>query len=355
MLGLELFIATRVPMSLIVLTAGLVLGLALAGFLYQWVGARRDRARFTGDGRWVDIGNGRRLYLIEKGAGGQTVVFESGIAATNLNWFRIQEAVSTFTATASYDRGGLGWSSPCRSARTPANIAAELHAMLERAGIKPPYVLVGHSFGGLVMRRFALSYPDEVASLVLVDPMRCEEWPPMNPSKQAEVDRGNRLSTYAIPIARVGLARLAVTSLLRRSGRTSRVLAGAGGDGARHVLGRVREEIGKMPREVWPIVAAHWSRPDFYAGMRHHVKAVPDSVREMQVAEPIRDIPVLVLTPDKSKPLSDNCLRQIGDNVRQVIVPQSGHWIHLDQPDRVIDSLRTVVESVCAEPIAVTS
>jgi pimeloyl-ACP methyl ester carboxylesterase len=344
-------------MNLIVLSAGFVFGLVLVGFLYQWFGARRDRLRFTGDGRWVDIGAGRRLYLIEKGACGQghTVIFESGIAATNLNWFRIQQAVSCFTATASYDRGGLGWSSPCRSARTPANIAAELHAMLEQAGIKPPYVLVGHSFGGLVMRRFALLYPDEVASLVLVDPMRCDDWPPVNPSRQADVDRGNKLSGYAIPIARVGLARLAVTSLLRGSGRTSRVLAGAGGHGARHVLGRVREEIGKMPREVWPVIAAHWSRPDFYAGMRDHVKSVPDSVREMQDAEPIRSIPVLVMTPDKSKPLSDECLSRIGENVMQVIVPQSGHWIHLDQPDRVIDSLRTVVEAACTQPVAVTT
>ncbi|MGO9938751.1 MAG: alpha/beta fold hydrolase [Terracidiphilus sp.] len=342
-------------MILLVLSTSLIFGLIVTGFLYQWIGGRRDRVRFTSDGRWVDIGNGRRLYLIEKGTGGRTVVFESGIAATNLNWFRIQQAVSSFTATASYDRGGLGWSSPCRSARTPANIAAELHTMLQRAGIKPPYVLVGHSFGGLVMRRFALSHPDEVLSLILVDPMRCEEWPPVNPSQQAAVDRGDRLAGIAIPVARLGVARLATTSLLCRSGRMSRWLAGAGGGGAQHVLGRVREEIGKMPREIWPIVAAHWSRPDFYAGMRQHVKAVPDTVREMRNAPPIRDIPILVLTPDKSKPLSDECLRRIGENVRQVIVPQSGHWIHLDQPDRVIDWVRTVVEEACSQPLALTT
>ena len=88
------------------------------------------------------------------------------------------------------------------------------------------------------MRRFALNYPDEVASMVLVDPMRIEEWPPLNPDKQSELDRGRKLFRFAIPIARIGVARLAVTSLFLRSGRTARHLAGAAGNGGLHVLDR---------------------------------------------------------------------------------------------------------------------
>jgi pimeloyl-ACP methyl ester carboxylesterase len=322
---------------------GLVAALAATGFLYQWLGSHYDRMRYASRGRWIDIGGGRRFYLLEKGSGGPTVLFESGIAATNLNWFHIQEQVSQLANTASYDRGGLGWSSPSRTARTPVNIALELHEMLDGAGIKPPYILVGHSFGGLVMRRFALLYPEEVASVMLVDPMRCEEWPPLDPTKQAMLDRGLKLSSYAIPIARLGLARLAVTSLLCRSGRIAERLAGAAGEGGMHVLGRVKGELNKMPQEVWPIVAAHWSRPGYYAGMRSHVEAVPDTVREMQDSEPIRGIPVLLLTPGKSSPLSEDCLRRIGDNVKQVIAPASAHWIHLDEPELVIDSILEMV------------
>jgi pimeloyl-ACP methyl ester carboxylesterase len=74
----------------------------------------------------------------------------------------------------------------------------------------------------------------------------------------------------------------------------------------------------------------------------------------MQDAEPIRDIPVLLLTPGKSTPLSDAHLRLIGDNVHQVIAPTSAHWIHLDQPDLVIDSIREMVMAVTAEPVAVS-
>jgi pimeloyl-ACP methyl ester carboxylesterase len=342
-------------MQVMLWLVGLAAALIGVGFLYQWIGGHRDRRRFAGNGRWVTIGPGYKLYVLEKGSKhstGPTVIFEAGIAATNLNWFHIQETVARFSGTASYDRGGLGWSSPCRTARTPGNIAIELHDMLQGAGIKPPYILVGHSFGGLVMRRFALLFPDEIASVLLVDPMRCEEWPPMNPNRQAELDRGTKLSGFAIPIARFGLARLAVTSLLCRGGLIAEQLAGVAGHGGRHVLGRVTNEVGKMPSEVWPIVAAHWSRPGYYRGMRNHVAAVPDSVREMLTTEPIHSIPVLVLTPGKSTPLSAENLDRIGDNVQQVIAEDSAHWIHLDEPDLVIDSIREMVVAATPEAVA---
>lgn len=342
-------------MQLLLWIAGSTATLIGVGFLYQWTGGHRDRRRYSGTGRWITIGRKCKLYLLEKGSresGGPTVIFEAGIAATNLNWFHVQETVARFAGTASYDRGGLGWSSPCRTARTPGNIAVELHDLLQCAQIKPPYILVGHSFGGLVMRRYALLFPEDVASVLLVDPMRCEEWPPLNPSKQAELDRGKRLSRVAIQIARCGLARLAVTSLLCRGGRIAQRLAGVAGNGGRHVLGRVTKEVGKMPSEVWPIVAAHWSRPGFYAGMRSHVEAVPDTVREMQNAEPILGIPVLLLTPGNTIPLSAERLGRIGDNVHQLIAEKSAHWIHLDEPDLVIDSIHEMVLTASHEAVA---
>lgn len=341
-----MFIAVSIVLFVVVL--------ALAGFLYQYSGGRHDRDFYSREGRFVSIGRGAKLYLFELGTGEPTVVMESGVGATHLNWRHIQETVAQFAGTVSYDRCGLGWSSACQSARTPARIAGELERMLEAAGYKPPYILVGHSFGGLVMRRFALLYPDKVAGVVLIDPMRCEEHPPLDASKQAELDKGKKMIRYAMPITQCGLARLAVKLLFRHAGKLPVQLAGTAVPNGKYAIDRITTEVRKMPRVVWPIVAAHWSRPGFYRGLRSHLDSIPDSVREMHMAEPIRGTPVTVMTPGTATLLNENQLDQIGDNVRQVIAPESAHWIHLDEPHLVIDAIRGMVSTVAAEALTIS-
>jgi pimeloyl-ACP methyl ester carboxylesterase len=321
------------------------------GVLYQLIGSRRDRRRYS-DGRWISIGPRRKLYFFERGTGEPVVLFESGIGATHLNWRYIQEAIADFTSTVSYDRGGIGWSTACRSPRTPSNIAPEFREALRRAGIEPPYILVGHSFGGLVMRRFALLYPDDVAAVILVDPMRCEEWPPLNPAKQSQLDLGQRLIRCALPVTRCGVARLLVSLLFCRAGKLSDQIVGAAGAHPRHVLDRVKTEVRKMPRAVWPAVAAHWSSPRFFAGVRSHLQAIPDTVREMNAADPICGTPVTVLTPCNASPLSQQDLDRIGDCVQQVIAKKSEHWVHLDEPELVIDSIRGMVTASLSATVA---
>ena len=322
-----------------------------AGVLYQRLGDWRDRRRYAA-GRWVTIGNGARLYLFEMGAGEPTVLFEAGIGATHLNWRAIQESVADSSRTVAYDRCGLGWSSRCRTARVPGNIAVELHQMLHRAGFKPPFILVGHSFGGLVMRRYALLYPDEVAGVVLIDPMRCDQWPPLDPSKQSQIDLGRRLIRFAVPVASCGLARLMVTLLFCRASQLSDQIVGAAGRHKRHVLTRIKTEVRKMPRATWPAVASHWSRPGFYAGIRSHISSIPETVTEMDGLEPIRNIPITVLTPANASPLSQDHLDRIGGCTQQIIARNSDHWIHLDEPDLVTDSIRAMVAAAVAETAA---
>jgi len=205
------------------------------------------------------------------------------------------------------------------------------------------------------VRRYALNYPDEVAGVVLVDPMRCEEWPPLDPSKQSQINLGRRLIRYAVPIAFCGVTRLAVRSAFRHAGHP-RVNCGTPLKiGGRHVIQRIKQEVSKMPREVWPVVAAHWSRPSFYSGMRSHISSIPDTVREMHQADPIREIPVCVLTPRTSKPLSETCLHSIGTNVQQVIAEASEHWIHLDEPELVISAIRQMVTAATPETAGVNA
>ncbi len=319
----------------------------IVGFLYQWFGSRYDRRRFLRLGRLVDIGERRRLFMMETGeVVGPSVIFESGIGATSQNWAKIQEAVSEFAHTVSYDRLGLGWSTPAVSERIPSKVVEELRAMLQAAGIAPPYLLVGHSFGGLVVRYFAAEYPDEVVGAVLVDAMRTDEWPPVDESQRKLLDRGVQLTQWGVAVAYSGLARLTTTSFFRRSGRFTNLFTRA--TGGHNVLERVTSELNKMPPAVWPIVAAHWSNPAYFRGMTAHIQGVPGTVTEMLDATPIVGIPVVLLTPGHPKAISPADLQKIGPEAEQLIAEKSGHWVHLDEPELVIEQIREMITAIRA-------
>jgi len=107
---------------------------------------------------------------VRGGQGNPTVIFESGLGGKIADWDKVRPAVDKFASTFCYSRAGYASSDePPPGPRTPADIADDLHVLLERAGIKPPYVLVGHSLGGMSMRVFAIKHPSEVVGLVLVD------------------------------------------------------------------------------------------------------------------------------------------------------------------------------------------
>jgi pimeloyl-ACP methyl ester carboxylesterase len=117
----------------------------------------------------VDVG-GHNLSLLIGGQGSPAVIFEGGFGAGIASWSTVQKEVAAFARTVSYDRAGLGQSELGPKPRSAKQIATELHVALDTAGVKPPYVLVGHSFGGIYVRVFADMYPKEVVGLVLIDP-----------------------------------------------------------------------------------------------------------------------------------------------------------------------------------------
>jgi len=146
-----------------------LMGIASVGAGYQSVGEAVDAAHSTMPGQLVDVG-GHRLHLTCAGSGSPTVVLEPGAGemAANLGW--ITPAVARTTRVCAYDRAGRGWSDPTDAPQNGARVADDLHTLLHRAGVPGPYVLAGHSFGGLYVLAFAARYPDEVAGMVLVDP-----------------------------------------------------------------------------------------------------------------------------------------------------------------------------------------
>ncbi len=126
-------------------------------------------------GELVDIG-GFRLHALVRGEGAPAVILEPALGGFSLQYTHIQSAASAFTRVMAYDRAGQGWSDPSPNPRTPANLAGELKALLGRLELQPPYVLVGHSFGGLLSRIYAGSHPAEVAGVVLVDSTHVDEY-----------------------------------------------------------------------------------------------------------------------------------------------------------------------------------
>jgi pimeloyl-ACP methyl ester carboxylesterase len=151
-----------------------LLVLALIGVIYQAFGTEIYRRIYPPLGELVDM-DGHSLHINCVGEGSPTVILESGLGATSVDWANIQPEVANTTRVCAYDRAGSGWSEPGPGPGDPQQIAAELHTLLANAGIDGPYVLVGHSFGGLYVRMYAYQYPNEVEGMVLVDSSHPEQ------------------------------------------------------------------------------------------------------------------------------------------------------------------------------------
>ncbi len=165
--------------------------LATTAATWQALASWRDKRRYSPPGKLIDIG-GRRLHILCTGQGLPPVVLEAGSAGDSSTWALVQPEVARFAQVCSYDRAGYGWSDDGIPPRSKTRIANELHALLREAGVPPPFVLVGHSFGGELVRVFAGRYPHETAGLVLVATGH-DDWDRrMPPGWVARVQANNR-------------------------------------------------------------------------------------------------------------------------------------------------------------------
>lgn len=182
-------------------------GLVLLGASYQQIGQALDRRAVHPPGRHVTV-DGASMHLHCTGEGGPTVVLEAGAFGFAQVWAWIQPKVAERTRFCSYDRAGLGWSDDAAHHDGVA-VAHRLRALLRNAGESGPYVLVGHSLGGALIRIFATHYPDEVVALGFIEPSHPDQLERLPPEAREAHERVVRTLTVVADLTYIGLLRLA--------------------------------------------------------------------------------------------------------------------------------------------------
>ena len=183
-----------------------VLMVASIGGGYQTVRQSIDTRAYPMPGQLVDVG-GHRMHLHCTGSGSPTVILEPGQGGASSDFGWVAPTVARDSTVCVYDRAGRGWSDPADGPQDAARIAADLHTLLERAQVPGPYVLAGHSFGGLYVQTFAATYPDQVAGLVLLDSTAPKPGP-APPTRTDSYSILGRISAVFSAVAHLGAGRL---------------------------------------------------------------------------------------------------------------------------------------------------
>jgi len=320
----------------VLLAIGIVL---MAGMVYQALGTASDARRFPPPGRMVDVGSGR-LHVDATGQGPVTVVFEAGIAATSLSWKLVQPEVAKFARAVSYDRAGLGWSAELAAPRALGEVVDELRRAL--TDIPGPRILVAHSFGALIAIAYAGRYPQEIRGLVLVDPVGLSEWASPSETRLRMLRRGIFLARCGRVLARLGVVRLALNLLAGGARRGPQMIASvSSGRSGAAFLERMIGEVRKLPPETWPAIQAHWCNPKCFDAMGRYLKILPKSAASV-MGMPL-EAPVTVLSAENASAeqrADHERLLKMAPRGRLEIVARSGHWVQLDCPETVIQSIR---------------
>jgi len=307
----------RWTIRIAVVLGGVVVVLALAGVTYQWLATRRDLAATPPPGRLVDIG-GHRLHLWCIGNGAPAVVLDTGLGGTSADWGYVQPEVARFTRVCAYDRAGMGYSDPGPSPRTARRIASELAELLAREGIEGPVVLVGASIAGLDVRVFASDHPARAAGLVLVDA-----------SHEDQAHEAPRIARFVPMLAALGVFRLAGVSFGQR--------------------------VESLAPSVRQFARATAFRTAGYKAAAEEIVHVRESAAEVRSARRKLTIPVLVVTGARGADENWRKLQRDQASLSErgclIVAAQSGHVVAVDQPEAVVDAIRTVVATARGEDV----
>jgi len=299
----------------------------------------------------VSVGD-HRLHIRCDGDGGPPVIFDAALGGSSLSWSLVQPAVARFTRACSYDRAGFGWSDAGPLPRTAGRIADELHELLRAAAVLPPYVLVGHSYGGLVTELYASRHPHDVAGLVLIEPAIPEEWINPTDEQRALIARGVRLCGYGAIAARRGLAQL-VSGLVRFGalGAARFVVSLVSRGGLRREDEGILAPIWKLPPGVRGVLREMWTQPKFFEALGSQIDTICESAAAVISAGPADydDLPLTVLSSARSSEQrlqADSALARRSTRGRHILAAESGHWIPLDAPHVVVDAITALVEEI---------
>jgi pimeloyl-ACP methyl ester carboxylesterase len=308
--------------------------------IYHLMSLASDERKYPATGKLVDVG-GHRLHITAQGEGGPTVVLDAGLAHVSTVWNFVQPEVAKFTRVCTYDRAGHAWSEHGPAPRASRQICQELHALLANAHIPGPYVLVGHSFGGLNMYLYACMYPEEVAGLVLLDAL----------SKDINQYTPRQFRSFVI----VNRLKYRVFARLTGLGVTRFYFRVKGVDAA-------QDFIVYLPLELRYATIAGYLRKTFVAACRE-CASLQVSVEQARLARPLRDIPLVVvahgipemfnglLSPAEAERAEQHWqkmqveLARLSPSGKLLIAEKSGHKIHVEQPELVVEAIRQVVEA----------
>jgi pimeloyl-ACP methyl ester carboxylesterase len=289
---------------------GVVVVAALTGATYQRIATRQGMAANPAPGRLVDVG-GHRLHIWCTGSGAPSVILETGLGGSSVDWGFVQPEVAAFTRVCSYDRAGMGYSDPGPSPRTTRRIARELAQLLDRTGISGPLVLVGASMGGFVVRVFASEYAQRVVGLVLVDASHEDQ----------DIDVP-RIAPFVPFLSSLGVLRLLGLS------------------------------FGQAPASLAPSVRGFARATSFrtaaYQAAADEILHLRESAAEVKATRRKLTIPVVVVTAGRGADAVWRDLQrdQVGLSQQgsQVIAEQSGHVIAVGQPQAIVDAIRASVD-----------
>ena len=324
----------------------LVVGLLLtAGYIFQRRTTAADFEKFPAPGQLVDVG-GFNLHIHCTGeAGGPTVVVDAGNGDFSVTWMGIQREVEKSARICTYDRAGYGWSDFSPHPRTATQMSNELHQLLVNADVEPPYILVGHSLGGLNVRVYASLYPDEVAGMILVD--------------AGHEDQLQRLPPEYLQLYKRQESYFSVLGFMSRFGILH--LIGSSSKGAE----LVPPQVAKLPKEVQPVYMTMISHPSYFDTTLAELRALPEITAEVRATGKLGDTPLLILTADSLDEAAaqsiglgedfpaaqlqqafnelQNEFEALSTRSRHIIVKDSTHGINLDQPQAVIDAILDMV------------